>query len=392
MPRRCSSGSWSLTVEPSSTRPSRLIVPAAVEQRLDQRRLARAAVAHQRHVADLVGREALHSVPPRWSTVRVKGEGSQAPLRCARGGPSTLRPARRPHPRLRRRRRPRRRAGRLPARHARLPPRSPRRRRARAAAGVRLLAVDRPGVRRQRRRTAARRWRRWATTSRACSTPSGVERALAARLVRRRAGGARRRDDGGARPAAGGARADRHAAARRGLRRPDVLAALGDGRRAFAEIARGGAGRRAGRRGGAATSCPSPIDADVARDHVLELAGERGPRRAGQRPGRGRGPRPPGSRRACSSGTRGPGRTTSSASSSAGSTSPPITCPVRTFHGSLDDDLAAGGGHLARRPAPQRGARPHARARVTTCCSPAGGASCGPCGAMRGSERDPQVA
>src|SRR5687768_13283575 len=28
MPRRCSSGSWSLTVDPSSTRPSRLMAPA----------------------------------------------------------------------------------------------------------------------------------------------------------------------------------------------------------------------------------------------------------------------------------------------------------------------------------------------------------------------------
>ena len=56
----------------------------AVEQRLDQRRLARAPVAHQRHVADLVGREALQSGPPRWSTVRVKGQGSH---RCASAGP-----------------------------------------------------------------------------------------------------------------------------------------------------------------------------------------------------------------------------------------------------------------------------------------------------------------
>ncbi len=37
----------------------------AVEQGLHERRLARAPVAHQRHVADLVGREALQSGPPR---------------------------------------------------------------------------------------------------------------------------------------------------------------------------------------------------------------------------------------------------------------------------------------------------------------------------------------
>ena len=44
----------------------------------------------QGHVADLLGREALHSAPPRGRQLRVKGQGSQGPY-AALVGPSTLR-------------------------------------------------------------------------------------------------------------------------------------------------------------------------------------------------------------------------------------------------------------------------------------------------------------
>ena len=52
--RLCSSGSKSMTVVPSSTRPSRLMAPARIQQRLGQRRLPRPAVSDEGDVADLL--------------------------------------------------------------------------------------------------------------------------------------------------------------------------------------------------------------------------------------------------------------------------------------------------------------------------------------------------
>jgi pimeloyl-ACP methyl ester carboxylesterase len=142
---------------------------------------------------------------------------------------------------------------------------------------------------------------------------------------------------------------------------PEVLAALSDGRRAFAEI-----GREMGRQELAVDVAPylvpDPLDEELARTHVLELAGE---------VGRAELARCPGAVDALAAGLAAsiqhgwdglagdierqlaPGLDLTT-----------ITCPIRTFHGSLDDtsppevgtwlvarlpnavlDLTPGGGH-----------------------------------------------
>ena len=167
----------------------------AVQERLGQRRLAGAAVADQGHVADLLGRKELHSVPPRWSTAASAGQGSQGPYAALVVAPSTLRlPDGRtlayddvgdPDGA----------AGRLPPRHARLPPRPPARRRRRAAAG-RAAARRRP-ARASGDSDLAPGGRRWPSLGRRprarCSTTSGSSAAILLGLVGRRAGRARRR-------------------------------------------------------------------------------------------------------------------------------------------------------------------------------------------------------
>ena len=84
MPRRCSSGSWSLTVVPSSTRPSRLIAPARCKSASASVVLPAPPWPDQGHVADLLGRKELHSAPPRCRQLRVLGRVARGP-RLARG-------------------------------------------------------------------------------------------------------------------------------------------------------------------------------------------------------------------------------------------------------------------------------------------------------------------
>ena len=60
---RVSSGSKSVTVVPSSTRPIRLVAPVECSTRLDQRGLAGAPVTNDQDVADTVGGVALHGQP-----------------------------------------------------------------------------------------------------------------------------------------------------------------------------------------------------------------------------------------------------------------------------------------------------------------------------------------
>ena len=255
----------------------------AVEQRLGQRRLAGAAVAHQGHVADLVGREALHSDPPRWSTLRVKGQGSHGPLRCARGRRARCAcPTAAPSPTTTSGD-PDRRAGRLPPRHARLPARPARRRRRPRRPGCGCSPSTGPGF-----------------------GDSDLDPGADPRLARRRPGAPARRTSGveravllgwsGGGLAALGAAAtgrsaprlaalglDRHAAAGRGLRRP---------RRARARSATAAApSPRSPREVPAAELAaevapylvPDPLDADD-RPRPRPRAGRRGrPGRAGPR-------------------------------------------------------------------------------------------------------------
>ena len=115
---------------------------------------------------------------------------------------------------------------------------------------------------------------------------------------------------------------------------PAVLDALGDGRRAFAEIAREvGAAELAA--DVAPYLVPTPLDADIARAHVLELAGD---------VGRAELDRAPGSVDALTAGLmasvqRGTDGLAGDVERQLerGLDLAAVTCPVRTFHGSLDE-------------------------------------------------------
>jgi pimeloyl-ACP methyl ester carboxylesterase len=142
---------------------------------------------------------------------------------------------------------------------------------------------------------------------------------------------------------------------------PEVLEALGDGRRAFAEIAR--------EMDAAALAAdvapylvPTPLDAEVARAHVLELAGDVGRAELAQASG---------SVDALTAGLQASIRQGTDGLAGdlerqleRGLDLSAVTCPVRTFHGSLDEisppqvgtwlvarlpnavlDLSRGGGH-----------------------------------------------
>jgi pimeloyl-ACP methyl ester carboxylesterase len=115
---------------------------------------------------------------------------------------------------------------------------------------------------------------------------------------------------------------------------PDVLQALGDGRRAFAEIAREVAAAELAAEV-APYLVPTPLDDTVARAHVLELAGEVGRAELGQAPG---------SVDALTAGLQASIRGGTSGLAGdverqleRGLDLTGVTCPVRTFHGSLDE-------------------------------------------------------
>jgi pimeloyl-ACP methyl ester carboxylesterase len=115
---------------------------------------------------------------------------------------------------------------------------------------------------------------------------------------------------------------------------PEVLAALGDGRRALAEIAREMSAAELAANV-APYLVPDPIDEDIARAHVLELSGE---------VGRAELARAPGSVEALTAGLmasvqRGVAGLAGDIERQLerGIDLAAITGPVRTFHGSLDD-------------------------------------------------------
>jgi len=115
---------------------------------------------------------------------------------------------------------------------------------------------------------------------------------------------------------------------------PAVLAALGDGRRAFAEIGREMPAAELAAEV-APYLVPDPIDAAIARVHVLDLAGE---------VGRAELARSPGAVEALTAGLQASVREgwhglagDIERQLERGLDLTTITCPVRTFHGSLDE-------------------------------------------------------
>ena len=89
MPLRCSSGSWSETVLPSSTVPMRVMPPDGEEHRLEQRRLARPSVADQQDVADVLRVVGLQRGSFRMCTSRSRGHGrGWHPIELLRSRPS----------------------------------------------------------------------------------------------------------------------------------------------------------------------------------------------------------------------------------------------------------------------------------------------------------------
>jgi pimeloyl-ACP methyl ester carboxylesterase len=115
---------------------------------------------------------------------------------------------------------------------------------------------------------------------------------------------------------------------------PDVLSALGDGRRAFAEIARDVSAAELAAEV-APYLVPDPLDAAIARAHVLELAGD---------VGRAELARAPGAVDALTAGLEASVRHGVQGlvgdierQLERGLDLSAITCPVRTFHGSLDE-------------------------------------------------------
>ena len=76
MPLRCSSGSWSETVLPSSTVPMRVMRAGREQHGFQQRRLARPAVADQQDVADVLRVVGLQRGSFRGVAVRIRVAGS----------------------------------------------------------------------------------------------------------------------------------------------------------------------------------------------------------------------------------------------------------------------------------------------------------------------------
>ena len=317
----------------------------SVQERLGQRRLAGAAVAHQGHVADLLGRKELHSVPPRCRWLRVQGRVVRGPtLRswwprarsaCPTAAPSPTTTSAIPagSPVVYLHGTPDSRLGRPPddvdrgrgrpaarGRPARAGDSDPDPGATLASLGddlAALLDAPRPGAGRSCSAGPAAGWPPWA---RPASSGSAARR--------RRAGGP--------------------AAARRGLRRPDAGRRARRRARAFAELAAG--------------VPPTEVAAEVVPYLVPDpLTAERpastcssgrgsGPRRAGRVPGARRGAGRGAAWPACGRARRA-GRRTWPTSSSRASTSSAIACPVRTFHGAEDGISPPEVGRVARGPA-----------------------------------------
>ncbi len=144
-----------------------------------------------------------------------------------------------------------------------------------AGAGVRLLAVDRPGFGDSDLDPGATLASLGDDLARLLDEVE-VEQAVAARLVGRRPRGARCGHVGSSRATARGVGTDRHAPAGRGLRRSRTCSAPSE--TVAAPSPRSPARSRPPELAAevAPYLVPSPIDAAIARAHVLELAGEAG--------------------------------------------------------------------------------------------------------------------